>query len=254
VASVTPFHVEEAARLWGRSCGATTVRHTLATLAAALQAAMRADLIHKNPARLARKPRAAEQEFDLFTPGELLAVIEACVKDRRLYPIALCAAVGCRIGEALAASAGDIDARAGRLSIDKTVTRKRTVGPPKSRHGKRTVTVPRPARPALSQPPDTRSYRTILSRWELLLPALGIRYRGLHQLRHSVATYAIAAGVPVANVARDLGDSVQTVVKVYLHPVEGQGVGDAMEGLLGGAAAGRKRGAMKAKKGGKPGA
>ena len=63
---------------------------------------------------------------------------------------------------------------------------------------------------------------------------LGLRRRNPHQARHSVASLAIAAGVPLANVARDLGDTVDTIVSTYLHPTPGGDVCGAVEGLLGG--------------------
>jgi integrase len=39
-----------------------------------------------------------------------------------------------------------------------------------------------------------------------------------HNLRHSVATALIGAGVPLPDVARFIGDTVATLVRVYAHP------------------------------------
>lgn len=237
VAVLTTFGINEAARKWGGQCGPATLTQTLSTLAACLRGAVEADLIPKNPAEYARKPRPAEPQFDLFTPDEMRAILAAACAAPKLYPVALCCATGCRIGEALAVEACDLDFAEGRLSIRRTVTRgkkgrPRGVGPPKSRHSKRELTVPAAARAALSAVPDTQSPRTMMSRWELLLDRLGIRRRGIHQLRHTVASHALAAGVPLVNVARDLGDSPSTILKTYAHPTPGRGVCEAMGDLF----------------------
>jgi integrase len=65
----------------------------------------------------------------------------------------------------------------------------------------------------------TRRYQYLVrAAWRPLLGRLGLPYRNPHQLRHSVATALIADGVPLGDVAAYLGDTVQTVVKTYLHP------------------------------------
>lgn len=43
-------------------------------------------------------------------------------------------------------------------------------------------------------------------------------YRNPHQLRHSWASHALAAGYGIGDVARYLGDSPATVARVYAHP------------------------------------
>lgn len=237
VAAITTFQINEESKKWGAACGPTTVAQTVSTLSACLKGAVEANLIARNPAELARKPTPSEPDFDLFSADEMRTILTAAASDPKLYPVALCCAVGCRKGEALALRAEDMDAATGRLSISRTVTRgkkgrPRSIGPPKSRHSKRELTVPAAARAALSSPPDTQSPRTLDSRWELLLKRLGIRHRGLHQLRHTVASHALASGVPLTNVARDLGDSPQTILRTYAHPQPGKGVCDAMESLF----------------------
>lgn len=236
LAAITAFDVEEAAKQWGKSAGAGTVRKTLAVLSICLQAATRAELIPRNPVRAVRRPASPPTKLDLFTPGELRRIIDAGVgrPDRRVF--AVCAATGCRIGEALALVPGDYNPATHMLSISRNRTRFHGDGPPKSRRGTRTVFVPTACRPALlAGVPTGDEYVAARGRWETLLSHLGLRYRNPHQLRHSVASHAIAAGVPVANVARDLGDTVETVIRTYCHATEGASVGDAMERLLGGA-------------------
>jgi len=69
--------------------------------------------------------------------------------------------------------------------------------------------------------------------WYPLLTRLGLARRTPHEMRHGVATHAIAAGVPIGNVARDLGDTPETIVETYLHATDGASVADAMDRLFG---------------------
>jgi integrase len=173
-------------------------------------------------------------KLDLFTAAELRQVIDLASTRREWFPFALCAAVGCRIGESIAVPHGnDYDAASGELSITRTWTRS-GYGPPKSERGVRTIRVPDCARPVMeSDDWPTMQYSTAHYRWGAFLKLAGLRHRNLHQLRHSVASHALAAGVPLPNVARDLGDTVQTVVNTYLHPTPGADVCEAMSRLLG---------------------
>lgn len=234
VPDVTAFHIDEAVRKWGTAVGAGTVRKTMATLSAALQAACRAELRASNPARSVRRPKAAPPKLDLFTCEELAAIVGRSLLDPRHRVFALLAATGARVGESLAARPEDYDATAGTWTVTGTLTREHGIGTPKSRHSARTVRVPLAARTAFADWSPPRSYTVARQRWIVLLRELGLRPRGLHQLRHSVASHAIAAGVPLPNVARDLGDTVETLVRVYLHPTPGRDVCDVMDGVLGG--------------------
>lgn len=219
VARVTPFDVQEAAKKWGSQVGATTVRHTLAALSACLQAAVMAELIARNPVKLVKRPRGDSPPPDPFTREELRRILAASLADRRLHPVALCAATGCRIGEALGFLPGDYDPAAALWSVARTVNRLRGVNPPKSPRSLRTITVPPEARAVLSRPFDTASHATVCNRWEALLKRLGLRHRGIHQLRHTLASILVADAVPLADAAAYLGDTVDVMARTYVHPV-----------------------------------
>jgi integrase len=234
VAAVTPYDVERAAAAWGKRVGANTVRRDLARTRIMFGAAIRAGLVAANPVVSARKPKATKVEIDPFTADELARVVRAASAGPKLHRLAVMAAVGCRIGEAIALRQSDYDPATGLLSISRTRTIKYGDGPPKSANGTRAVRVPEQARRAAAALGVASEHRTTARRWDRLLAGLGLRPRNPHQARHSVATLALAAGVPLANVARDLGDTVATVVATYVHPTEGRDVCDAIEGLLGG--------------------
>lgn len=240
--ALTPWHIKEAAAEWSRELAKSTLANTLCQVSTCLQAAVLAGLIPRNPAELVRRPRGESVKLDLFSPAELRLVIDTAATKKFWYPFALCAAIGCRIGESLALKPEDYDAATGILSIQRTRTRTGTqIGPPKSARSERDVRVPELIRPLLEEGIPAFSYATAQVRWAALLRAAGLRYRNLHQLRHSVATHSLAAGVPLPNVARDLGDHVGSIIKTYLHATDDTAdVASAMQGLLSGGKQGGK--------------
>lgn len=241
VAGLTAHQVEAAIKKWTDRLGPNTTRKNFGHLRACLEAARRAGLIVQNPARDARRPRPKKSHVDPFTPAELDRIIQT---GPGIF--VLLASIGCRIGEALALDVGDFNRSNGWVSITKTYTRKHGIRRPKSENGIREVRVPSQAMPAIQAAAGTRTHgplflsragergehRAIRYQWVGLLRKLGYRYRRLHQLRHSVATIWVENGVSVMAVAKRLGDTVEVVVKTYLHDT-GQDPSDAFERALG---------------------
>jgi integrase len=245
--ALTPWHIEAAAADWADPRSASplasgTLATALGRVAACLQAAVRAQLIPRNPAAIVRRPRQPRPKFDLFSVAELRAIIDLALTRREWYPFAVSAATGCRIGEAMALRPTDFDGATGDLTISRTLGRDGTHGPPKSARSHRTIRPPELIRGILPAMRAAYKYETQRLRWISFLKRLGLRERNLHQLRHSVASHALAAKVPLPNVARDLGDTVDTIVKTYLHPTAGEDVCGTMERLLGGAEPARSKG------------
>lgn len=235
---LTTWHIESSIPLWrdpgtGEPLAVSTIRNTLAQIAGCLQAAVKAELIQRNPATFVRRPAIPKVKFDLFSPEELRKIIDTAATNPKWYPFALCAAMGLRIGEACAIFPGDYDPDVGTLSIRRTRTRKGT-NPPKSPNSLRTIRVPAVVQPLLAEGVNGAAHATMDRRWEACLKKAGLRRRVMHQMRHSVATHSLAAGVPLTNVARDLGDTADTIVRTYLHHTPGSDVCEAMERLLGG--------------------
>lgn len=230
-ADLTAHDIEDAIRSWLLRIGSNTVRKVVAHLRASLEAARRAKLIVENPARDARKPRASKTRINPFTAVELAAIIDASTSRALDCIFAPLAAVGLRLGEAIALDVTDFDREARTLSITRTFDLVHGMRPAKSENSIRTVRLPADAIPAVvlaaggrrsgvlfaSKTGHRRSHSRVRDQWRLFLSRLGIAYRSPHQLRHSVATHWIAAGVGVGDVARDLGDTVETVVKTYVH-------------------------------------
>jgi integrase len=56
--------------------------------------------------------------------------------------------------------------------------------------------------------------------WRAGFAAAGLKPIRPYDLRHTAATLAIDGGVPINRVAAMLGDSVETVARIYVHPVD----------------------------------
>ena len=235
VNALTAFQVEEAIHQWSRLIGAGTLRFTMQTLGAVMQGAVRASLITVNPVRQVRTPASPKTELNIFTLDELRVIIAAASARPAWRIWAICAATGCRIGEALALERSDYDPATGKLSISRTFHQHaRTFGPPKSKNSTRTITVPPAVRPLLAAGIKRTRYGPALEAWHRVLTSLALPYRNPHQLRHSVASHMVAAGLPLPDVAAYLGDSLTTIMRTYTHPT-GVDCGERFGGLLSGA-------------------
>lgn len=252
VCDLTPGQIERAARTWGESVGSpNTVRLMLDHLSAMMGEAVREGVRADNPVKLVRRPKAVKKKIDPFTVAELAAIVAGGAELPRGRVASLLAATGLRVGEALALDVTDYDPATRLLSVTKTTNLKRQTGPTKSAGGVRTITVPSACAPALLAAVGTRTSGPLFASrsggrvghdgvsraFAAVLERLGLRRRNPHQLRHSCATHLIAAGVPLGDVARWIGDTVQTLVKTYLHPT-GYDVGAAVESLFSGAKVG----------------
>lgn len=228
VAALTPHDVNEASAAWLRHCEPSTVRTNLAVLGTMLQAAVLAGLRADNPVRLARRPRVAKTQVTPFTDAETREIVrEASSRDSTLI-FAFLATTGARVGEAMALTVQDWDGAAGTATITKTLSRGK-VGPPKTANGVRTIRVPSPGVPAMRAAAKGRKsgplfggagYAPVRAKWVAMLKRLGIPPRPMHQLRHSWASNALACSKGIAEVARYLGDTPETVLKTYVHATD----------------------------------
>lgn len=225
---LTTFDVEDAIRKWSTKLGPGSVGIAVQHLGNLCQSAVRAEVIPRNPVSAVRRPPVAHRFVQPFTAAELRRIIRTATGSARTRPIAVLAATGCRMGELLALDAGDY--RGGQLAITKGDRMAYGIGPTKTRNSVRTIRVPDEAQRAatdakagrirgpLWMADGKRMTRHMMNReWRWVLRACGVEYRPPHTCRHSCGSLMIAAGASIADVARYLGDSVGTIVRVYLH-------------------------------------
>lgn len=216
-----------------------TVKNKHGFLSGAFGGAVRAGHLQANPCEGRRLPRADDGDDDavFLTPDEFATLRDEMTERWRPLTTFL-VSTGMRYSEATALTVGDIDADTGTIRINKawkyTGTQDRRLGPPKSRKGVRTISVPKQAIDAagdLSRPHDALVFATQAGdpiraqlyhnkAWRPAIAAvdLGGKKPSPHDLRHTCASWMIAAGVPLPVIQAHLGhESITTTVGIYGH-------------------------------------
>jgi integrase len=126
----------------------------------------------------------------------------------------------------------DIDREAGLLYVRRVLIggNLRTYG--KTHHSLRVVPLVQPALGALAAHPmridtpllfttkdgtpiDLHRFRA--RQWTPALRAAGVRHRGPYAMRHTFASWAIAAGLPTFEIAATMGTSLEQLSATYAH-------------------------------------
>ena len=251
----------------GKPLAPVTVGHCHRLLRRALGHAAAWGLIQQNPAAVARPPRVADQEIEIPSEAEIATVLKRLREhNRRLYALAVLAlSTGTRRGELCALTWKDFDDKAGTLRIERSLETTSEEGlrvkGPKTRHGRRTISLPAPAieelrahwraqggeRLALGlgrATPDDLIFAmpdgsplkpdTLSKDWLRATRAVG-RSINLHSLRHHHASNLIAAGVDVLTISRRLGHASPTItlgVYGHLYPNADDRAAQAIEAMF----------------------
>lgn len=225
--------------------GARTRQNAFAVLKAAMVNAEALRLIRENPCRLIKRPKHEPEEIRPFTLDEARLLIKETTGSRWHAMIVLALTAGIRQGELLGLSWDSIIWKAGKIRIDQQaveISGKTSLAKPKTKASVRVVDITPAAIEAL------RSHRTIMLKegfagqslvfsapeggiesrgnfrtrvWKPLLVSLAIEPRGFHHTRHTYATLALGAGVPVTTVSKQLGHaSVSTTLDIYSHVLD----------------------------------
>ena len=237
--ALKPIQIE---RMWGKMRDADlapkTIRNTHVVLRRALGDAERLGMIPSNPATKVRAPRVEQREHSVWTPAQVAKFIEHLEGTRLHMPVMLAATTGMRRAEVLGVRWRDVDLDAGTLTVAQTLTAVRgepIITPPKTDGSRRTIPLPKRTIAALRShraaqaaerlaagevwdtSHDDLVFRTELG--ELVHPDLfsrafsravaasGLPVIRLHDLRHSWATNAFAAGLAAKTVSQQLGHS-----------------------------------------------
>jgi len=197
--------------------------------------------------RPAELPDPAEdaREHRVLDDDELAAVLAACGEKSRLF-FRTVAETGCRASEALGLTPQRIGD--GTVTFAQQLARDHSLRPLKTRQSKRTIEITRGLAAELRLAGDDErvfprlNHREIERLWSVALrrAALDGARPVIHDLRHTHASRLIAAGVDPVEVAKRLGDRVETVLRVYAGEWDSKRRGVArrelLEGLYGGAA------------------
>jgi len=236
------FSVAQTTRLWAKlsrdGMGGGTVKTCSEVLASALEVAVSEGKIPTAPTRGAVKPRVLAKPIEVFADDEVRSIMAAANGHKHEALVVVGIASGARMGELLALEDGDFDPTAGTLKIVKMLDQtggRFTIQPPKSASGVRSISLPTFAVDVLKRHLAKRTAGPIFTTrtggyipksnfirrdWTELLAAAGVPYRKFHTLRHTHASRLLADGVDPAEVAKRLGDRIETVMRVYAHWVE----------------------------------
>jgi integrase len=238
------FYLE---RLKQRGIGVRTIRYVHATLRAALEDAVREELIEKNVAKLVRPPATPRSEREPLTIDEIRTFLEANKEDRLYALFVVIALLGLCRSEALGLQWQDVDLDRGTLSVRRGLHRidGRLVSmETRTRRSQRTIPLP----PLVTRALVAHRAAQVLERRELAgadvdsghvfsttlgtpldpdnttkavnraLKHAGVRDVRLHDFRHGCVSVLMGLGVPPRIVMEIAGHSaLEMTMNVYAH-------------------------------------
>jgi integrase len=249
LARLSPVHIQRhytnalaSGRLDGKGgLSAQTVRHHDRVLHVALDRARQLRLIASNPVEDAKPPKVERTEMVTLNPHQKAALLAAAVGTAMHTPIFLALATGLRRGELLGLAWRHIDLDAGLLHVEQAVEQTKAgvrFKTPKTRHGRRTLTLPPAAvevlrrhrvaqaeehlklglgKPDLLFPRAAADPREFSKAFARLADRAGVEIT-FHGLRHTHVTDLLRAGVNPKVVSERAGhSSVAFTLDRYAH-------------------------------------
>ncbi len=228
--------------------GPAARRTAYTVLRRVLDAAVRDELLARNPAASVPRPRVdSAAGASRFLDREQVGALLAASRGGRLEPlVVLLAYTGLRIGEALALRWEDVDLDGGQVRVTGTlgwVDGAATRTAPKSARSRRAVALPTPAMTALRSWRSRQAAERLAATWwaeggwvfttpvgtvldhsnamkayKRLAATAGVPGATFHGLRHAAASVLLREGVPMRVVAEVLGhSSTRLTADVYSH-------------------------------------
>lgn len=235
-----------------------TVRSAGMTLNTALNQAVRWELLYRNPAKGARLPPPPKRAPTVWSAEQVRTFLDQ-EKDPAwhcLFTVIL--ATGVRLSEALGLTWPDVDFEHGTIQIARGVNRG-VVSAPKTAASARIIAIPESVLTLLRQQHARSSHRRVHVGGETYVPVFPGRMGGflsadqvqwrfgrscvkaklpvirVHDLRHTNATLALEAGVPLKVISERLGHSnIGITSDVYAHVTKNldQGAANRIGGAL----------------------
>lgn len=232
----------------GKTLSPNTVRHIHRVLHKALNAAVKLQLIPRNPCDAVEPPKPVKKEARYWTPEEAARFLEAIQEDRlyALFYVAL--GTGLRRGELLGLRWQDVDLNEGRLTVRQEIVRKSKgtlVKAPKTEKSRATISLSRGVVEVLKKHKARQAQERLLmgdqyhdsglvfttfegkpldpsyisgDYFGKLIEKAKVRKINFHALRHTHATILASQGVPLKVVSERLRhSSVAITGDIYSH-------------------------------------
>lgn len=250
--------------LQGRLSG-TSVRYVHNNLHKALNAAVKAQLIPRNPADLVDPPKVDRYEAQTLTPDQSVILVNACAGTELYLPVLLALTLGLRRGEALGLQWVDVDLTAKTVTVRHSASFPKggfVLGTTKTKNSRRTLMTPEILEAALKsaltkQTEEAQRFgsgynahnlvccrpdgspltsNALQHQFRELLGKLGLPPIRFHDLRHTNATLMLRNAVPAKIVSAMLGhSSIGITLDTYSHVMTEMqsGAVSVMDGLFG---------------------
>lgn len=221
----------------GQGLSPKTVRSVHLFLHAALEQAVRAGVIAKNPTTECKPPKLERKEMKVIQTEQIGEYLQAAAERNVLPLFFLELTTGLRRGELLALLWSDLDPQNRSISVTKSVARldgELVVSKPKTQHSIRTLIIPQqavdllvqehnlhPNNPYMFPSPTTGTMygpETVARIHKRLLKDAGLEDCRFHDLRHTFATVALQNGVDIKTLSGMLGHySSGFTLDTYTH-------------------------------------
>ena len=202
-----------------------------------LQAGVRWRWIEDNPAALVKNPAPKPGEIHPFESWDELDAIAAELDVVSGVCVIFLGGTGLRPEEAFGAEWRDVDLQRRVVMVRRAFAKGRLKEYGKTKASRRLVPLRARVVTALERLPHRRGIlfpapegeRIDINNWRQRqwtpsVAAAGIAHRRIYDLRHTYATWSLAAGVDIFTLARRMGTSVQMIDQTYGHLVTGADV------------------------------
>jgi integrase len=223
---------------------AASVHQVYRTLRTMLQAAVECDRLPANPMAAVKPPKVETSQIRFLTINEITRLADAIGPAYRAL-VLVAAFCGLRASEIAGLQWSDVDLAARRIQVTKQLLRSGDLVPPKTKAGRRSISLPRKVVEALTAhqtfgktqqrhddsgfvfaapsggPHDIHNFRS--RTWKPAVDAAGLAPLRIHDMRHTAASVAIAAHVDIVLLQQMLGHkSAAMTLDRYGHLMPGQ--------------------------------
>jgi integrase len=216
---------------WRRQLPAGSAHYIHRALRQVLRYGVRCKYLDENIAAVVPNPAPKRGEMKIFSWPELELVAAELRPLHRAIPI-FAAGTGLRPEEWIALERRDLDRARRIVSVQRVYAGAKVSEYPKTGRSRRRVPLRKRVIDALDAMPsrldtpllfpgarsgylDLHNFRE--RHWKAALRAAGLEYRRPYDLRHTYATFSIAAGVSLFALARRMGTSLEMIDKTYGH-------------------------------------